>query len=198
MAKAKPIFTRSLNIKNVYSKKHTSFDMDGEWKEVLGEPEKEGAWLIYGSEKNGKTWFTLILANYLSKFEKLHYISAEEGMSKSFQETCKRINIEYNSTGLSFVEYEPLRALYARLQARKSIKIVVIDNLTFYNIELRGGALQQLLADFPKVLFIFLAHEERGQPYTATAKMAARFAKIIIVLKGWRVPFRVDALAVHW
>ena len=36
----------------------------------------------------------------------------------------------------------------------------------------------------PDKLFIFLAHEERGEPYTATAKMIKRLADRIVRVQG--------------
>lgn len=171
-------------IKGLYDKKFTSFNMDGAWRAVFGDAEKEGAWLIYGMEKHGKTWFALMLANYLSRFEKVTYISAEEGLSKSLQDVCLRVGISAKNKRIDFIEYEPLTVIYDLLKARNAANIVLMDNVTFYNEELKNGALRRLLLDFPKVLFIFLAHEERGEPYTATAKMVRRIAKIIIRVNG--------------
>ena len=175
---------RALNVRNLFAMKHELFQLDGIWHDTIGSPERNGAWLIWGSEKNGKTWFTLLLSNYLSDFEKVHYISAEEGLCSDFIDTCRRAKINLFNKKLQFHGYEPLVDLYKRLKRRQAPKIVVIDNITIYNDELKNGALRKLLNDFPQMLFIFLAHEDRGLPYTATAKMTRKIAKRIFYIEG--------------
>lgn len=160
------------------------FEFDGIWQDVIGKPETNGLWLIWGPEKNGKTWCALMLADYLSQFERTLYISAEEGINKGFKDAIIRAQISALNKSLSFIDYETLPELADRLIRRKAPRIVLIDNITVYNDELKNGALRKLEKDFPNVLFIFLAHEDRGEPYTATAKLCKRLAKIIIHVEG--------------
>lgn len=160
------------------------FEFEGIWEEVMGKPERNGAWLIWGPEKNGKTWCALKLSDYLSQFDRTLYISAEEGINKGFKEAIIRARIGNLNNSIGFVEYEPLVDLYERLKCRKAPRIVLIDNITVYSDELKNGAFRRLLLDFPNVLFIFLAHEDRGEPYTATAKLCKRLAKIIVHVEG--------------
>ena len=176
--------TRTLSVNNLYSKKFKTFPFEGIFKEVFGEPTKNGIWLIYGKEKNGKTWGTLKIAEYLSEFEQVLYISAEEGTDMEFQSACKRANLNPNNKRLKFLEYEPLEDLYVRLRKKKSARIVVLDNLTVYNDEIKGSGIKKLKQDFPNHLFIMVAHEERNEPYTAAAKMARKYCKVYIQVKG--------------
>ena len=175
---------RTLTVKNIYDKKHETFKLSGVWKDVFGKPEKNGTWLIWGSEKNGKTWFALLLANYLSKKNKTLYISAEEGFEKAFIESCKRANIDAENKNLRFLEYISIKELDDRLSKRRSQDIIIIDNLTIYTDELKNGVFRSLIKKYNKKLFIFIAHEDRGEPYTATAKLVKRLAKVIIYVKG--------------
>lgn len=176
--------SRALTIKNVQDKKHQTFELEGMYREIFGTPEKSGAWLIYGKDKNGKTWGTLILSEYLSQKSKLLYISAEQGISKSFKEAIIRAKLDPTNNNLHFIGYISLEELYVRLKRRNAPGIVVLDNITFYTDELKNGAFKKLLKDFPNTLFIFLAHEERGEPYTATATLCKKVAEIIIHVKG--------------
>lgn len=176
--------SRALTTKNVIDKKHKSFPFTGEWLEVFGQPEKAGAWLIYGKDKNGKTWGTLLLAAYLSSMEKVLFISAEQGISKSFKETVIRAKIDTNNRNLHYVGYITLEELYEILRRRYAPGVVVIDNASFYSDELTPKTLRNLLKDFPNTLFIILAHEERGAPYKATAIYTMKVAEIIINIKG--------------
>ena len=62
-------------------------------KQLIGDAEAKGCWLIYGSEKNGKTWFSLYLAKDIARNERVAYISAEEGTDMSFQNAVARAGI---------------------------------------------------------------------------------------------------------
>ena len=176
--------SRALTAKNLFDKKYKTFPFTGIWKEVFDEPETSGIWLIYGKEKNGKTWGTLLAADYLSKFTKVLYISAEEGMGLAFQNACKRAYIDPKNRNIHFTEYEPIEELYQRLKRRKAPKVVVLDNLTIYNEELKANGMKRLKQDFPNTLFICVAHEERNKPYTAAANMASKLAAVIVKAQG--------------
>ncbi len=134
--------------------------------------------------KNGKTWFALKLAQYLSGFEKTLYVSAEEGTGKGFVDACRRAGIDSGCRKLQFLEYIPINDLTEKLGKRGAPKVVILDNLTIYNDELKYGAFQSLLRTHDDTLFVFLAHEEKGQPYTASAKMCRKLAKIIAHVQG--------------
>lgn len=175
--------SRALTIRNLYEKKFSTFDFTGIWRQIFGTPTKSGIWLIYGKEKNGKTWGTLLIAAYLSFFCRVLYVSAEEGADKEFQEACKRAKIDVGNNIL-IIEYEPIEELYKRLKSRKAPKVVVLDNLTIYNEELKATGIKRLKQDFPDTLFICVAHEERNKPYTAAATMASKLAKVIIRVQG--------------
>jgi hypothetical protein len=177
--------SRTLSVKNLYDIKHKTFAFDGVWLDAMGNPEKNGAWIIWGAEKNGKTWFALMLADYLSRGDdKVLYISGEEGTDKAFIDACSRAGIGPEKRGLNFIEYEPIEEVSARLKKRKAARIIFIDNITVYVDDLKNGAFRKLLNDHPDCLFIFLAHEDRNEPYTATAKLCRRLAKIIVHVEG--------------
>ena len=63
MARIKGIYGKQL-----LEKTYKTFPFEGVWEKALGNPEVGGFWIIYGREKQGKTWFSLMLAEYLSKF----------------------------------------------------------------------------------------------------------------------------------
>lgn len=175
---------RALTVQNLYDKKFKTFNFTGTWETIFGKPSTSGIWLLYGKDKNGKTWGTLLITDYLSAFEKVLYVSAEEGTDMEFQAALKRANIDSSNKNIHFIEYEPFEDLKERLRKHKSPKIIVIDNLTMYNDEIKGKAIKELKQEFSNKLFIFLAHEERNQPYTAAAQMAKKLAKVIMRVKG--------------
>lgn len=171
-------------MKNVFDKRYRTIALEGEWARAMGEPEHNGIWVLFGRDKNGKTWFALKLADELSRYERVLYVSAEEGIAKAFRDTCLRVGLSAGNRRIHAMEYEPFDALMVRFKRRGCARIIVLDNLTIYRDELKGRGLYELTKAFPDKLFILLAHEERGLPYTAVAKLAHKLAKIIIHVRG--------------
>jgi len=175
---------KALSIQNLYSKTFQTLQMDGDLATVFGQPEANGAWLIWGKDKNGKTRWSLQLADYLSKQLSVLYVPAEEGFGKAFVESCQRANIDTKNKSLRFLEYISVIDLMERLSKRRGEDVVFIDNVTFYNDELKHGVLKKLLQAFPKKLFVFIAHEDRNEPHTSTAKLIKKLAKVIMYVEG--------------
>lgn len=176
---------RTYTIKNVLERKPKILPLDGVWKEMLGEPERSGKmWLIYGREKQGKTWFAMLLFQFLARSESVLYISAEEGLGKSIQDVILRANIDVANKKHKMKDKVPFEEIKAYLQKRYAPKIVIIDNVTVYQEDLRAKALDQLISENKDKLFIFVAHEERGEPYTAPAKRISKLADRIIRVEG--------------
>lgn len=177
---------RTYTLKNVLDKKIQRLELDGIWLEVFGNPGRKGKiWLFYGAEKHGKTWFSLLFANYLATKEPTLYLSAEEGLEESFQDVCMRANVDVTNRkfkakgrGVSLSELDEY------LSTRYAPKIIFIDNVTVYVEELKNGGLQKLINNHQDKIFIFIAHEERGEPYTATGKMIKRLADRIVRIQG--------------
>ena len=135
---------RTLSAKNVYSIVARTMPFTGIWEEVFDHPEYGGAWIIYGPEKNGKTSFALMLANYLSTLEKVLYISAEEGMQDSFKRAMFRAGISPENRTLKFSDYLPGEPYTATAKAcRRYAKIIVrIQGLAAFvsgRVNGRGG-----------------------------------------------------------
>ena len=154
-------------------------------KEVIGDAEARNAWLIYGREKNGKTWLSLRLAKDLCYNEKVAYISAEEGMEKSFQDAVKRAGITPRDKIL-FDEYMSLEEVVEKYKKPKTARIIFLDNLTIFDDEMKQMKLRHFVNALPGKLIIFVAHEERKLPYPASARMASKLAKVIINVVGLR------------
>lgn len=174
---------RVKTVRNIYDRQFEEFQFDGIWYDVFEYPETSGIWLIYGAEKHGKTWFALKLAKYLSEFTRTLYVSGEEGFSKPFVQACKRAGLDVNDP-LKFDEYLPLEDLEEKLKKRKAPRVVFLDNMTIYSDELKHGNLKRLYQQYPKTLWVFLAHEERNKPYTAQANLASKLAKVRIRVIG--------------
>lgn len=178
---------RLLNANNVREIVFDKFKFDGIWAELLGAPETHGFWIIYGAEKHGKTWLGVTLLVYLSTLRKVLYVSAEEGISAHFQNTLNRVNPNPNSQTLLFSKYLTLEEIELILKRRNAPKIILIDNVTVYVDELKNGNVRRLQKQYPRTLWIWLAHEEKREPYTAQAKLIKKLSDIIFRVEGLRV-----------
>lgn len=175
---------RFKSIKNVIDKTYDILPLEGVFQQALGEPESCGLWLIYGAEKHGKTTLSLILANYLSTLRKTLYVMAEQGFDSDFQQALLRMNVDVRNKSLLLEEYITIDELDRKLKLARHPKIVFLDNITVYADELKNGGLRKLLKANKTKLFVMIAHEEKGQPYTATGKLAKKLAKRIIHVEG--------------
>lgn len=176
--------SRTLTLGNIYQKKYRTLPLAGYWSQPFGEPEYNGLWLIWGAEKNGKTWFALKLAGYLSTIEPVLYVSAEEGTGKAFRDTCQRAGLGPELRRLHLMEYIAIEELEEKIGKRKSARIVFIDNCTIYADEFKKSGLLAFVERNPEKLFVFVAHEERNEPYTALARLIKKLAKVIVHVKG--------------
>lgn len=177
---------RSKTTSNLFEKRkaETVFFSDGEYRNVIGNAERKGCWIIYGYEKNGKTWFTLKLAKEIAKHERVAYISAEEGLDDSFIGAAKRAGIT-TSDNILWDEYLSVDEIIEKFQKQRSANIIIIDNLTMYADEIKPTEIKKRLMDaLPNKLIIFVAHEERKEAYPAVARMAKKLAKVIFHIEG--------------
>ena len=177
--------TRSLTARNLFEKRiGRTVQFDNELlTEAIGEAELKGCWLIYGTEKNGKTWFTLQLAKSMAYFDKVVYISAEEGTDLSFRKACERAGIT-KADRILFEEYLSLDEIKEKFLKPKTANILIIDNLTIYPDEFKSHGIRDFVNAMPDKLIIFVSHEERNEPYPACARMAKKISKVYIQVKG--------------
>ncbi|MGJ1513749.1 hypothetical protein ACR79N_02085 [Sphingobacterium siyangense] len=190
MAEKKKAPRRRLkNTRNVYEKEFREYThFTGVLKERLGEPEIGGFWVIQGMEKNGKTWAAVMLAVYFSMFVRTLYISAEEGISKWFQDTLRRVGASPTNRKLFYDEYMPIEEIEHYVSRNKNrFKVVFLDNELIYRDELKNGGVRRLMKLYPDILWVVLIHEEKGEPAGATAKLLKKLCKVFFIVKGLRV-----------
>lgn len=178
---------RAKTLQNVVSAKHQCFEFDGVWADTLGKPSTNGIWLIYGKEKQGKTSFALKLAEYLSRFKKVLYVSAEEGTELEFKENILRMDLDIDNRNLHFLDYLSIEELKVKLKSRKSEDIIFLDNMTIYCDEMKGSDLKGLIREYPQKLFVIMSHEERNQPFPSVSRTASKLAKRIMRVQGLAV-----------
>jgi ABC-type molybdenum transport system ATPase subunit/photorepair protein PhrA len=175
---------RGITAKTLLGKTFQTHKFDGVFGAVLGEQEKGGIWVIYGNEKNGKTTLALLLAEYLTKFENLAYVSAEEGVGFTFQQNLKRAKIDYKNTKIKFYDYQTAEEIDALLSKRQAPGILILDNATVYVDDIKTGVLRKLAMNHPKTKIIVMAHMEKNEPTTAMAKLAKKLCNVYFRVEG--------------
>lgn len=175
---------RGITVKTLLNKKFKTFRFTGIWEKVLGEQERGGIWVIYGNEKNGKTTLALLLSEYLTQFENLNYVSAEEGTGFTFQQNIARAKIDFKNTKIKFHDFLEIEELETMLSKRQSAKIMVIDNATAYVDDFKTAVLRKIKRQFPDTLFIIMAHMEKNEPTTAMAKLAKKLCNVYFRVEG--------------
>lgn len=171
------------SLSNVLNKKFKTIQLNGIWGELLEEFEACGMWLIYGGEKMGKTTLSLSLAKAFTRIKKVLYVQAEQGLDIDYQKTLGKI-FNRNSKNIVLSEYIEIEGLIEALGRKNQADVIFIDNLTIYADELKMPLLKKLNETYPNKLFIFIAHEEDNQPYTAIAKKIKKLSKRVIKIEG--------------
>lgn len=163
---------------------------EGAWRDSFGTPELGGCWLIWGSSGNGKTRFTLQLCKYLTQFGRVAYSSLEEGLSLSFQSAVRSVGMQDVARRFVLLDKEPVWDLRARLAARKSPDVVVIDSVQYSGLNKDGA--KSLVDDFPRKLFIFISHADGKNPSGRTAAAIRFHAGVKLYVEGYRIPAPVS------
>lgn len=177
---------RSKTTSNLFEKKKNApvVFSHAVFRQVIGVAERKGCWIIYGCEKNGKTWFTLKLAKEIARHERVSYISAEEGLDDSFTDAVARAGIT-TADDILWDEYLSIDEIIEKFRKQRSPNVIVIDNMTMYSDEIKPTEIKKRLLDaLPSKLIIFVAHEERKDAYPAIARMAKKLAKVYFHIEG--------------
>lgn len=162
MAEVKRI-DRALTYADIEKRKFDLIEFDGEWLAHIGKPERSGSWIVYAESGNGKTSYAMKLAKYLTRFERIHYNTLEEGTKQSFKLAMERVNMK--SVGNKFTyKSENYDKLVERLSKKRMPKIVIIDSLQYFFNDRTKNDYFKLLEMFPTTLFIFISHATGNVP----------------------------------
>lgn len=175
---------KAVSVKQAFSKVFKKFAFTDLWLKAFGAPETTGLWYIGGNEKNGKSTFAMMLAKYLTTFDKVLYISAEEGLSDAMINAMKFAGMSDKDKKFHIIDYEPWEDIENRLQSRKCANIIFIDNATMYRDEVTKKMISEFKQRHSNKLIVMICHEEKGQPDNALASHWRKLSKIIIQAEG--------------
>lgn len=155
-----------LGVKQFLQERKKAMDFSGAFYHLLGRPEPQGAWIIWGQSGSGKTTFTCRLAKYLAEFGRVAYLSLEEGDSLSLQRSFEDAGMMEVNGKLVLLDMD-MGEMLERLEKPKSWDIVIIDSLQY--ARLTYDDYLEMVKKFPKKLFVFVSHADGKNPKGGTA-----------------------------
>lgn len=171
---------KAMTLRSFMNWKPLMLGFTGKWQRLLGNPELTGSWLVWGPSANGKSYFCLELANYLSQFAKVAYLPLEEGASASFQRRIIEVGIDV--TNRNFVPWFDCNAdeMISRLTMRNAPRIIIIDSWQYAGMNYSDY--KKLRQMFPDRLFIIISHADGKEPSGAVAQRIRydAFCKIFV------------------
>lgn len=177
---------RAVSVDEILKKKFIEIPFEDHWLKLLGVPEANGVWIIWGLSGNGKSRFSMMLARELTKYGKVAYNSLEEGARKSMAKNVRDCKMDADDVKKNFVilDCEPIEELKIRLRKKKHPRFVFIDSFQYTGLNYKQ--FKQLKEEFRDVLFIFISHAEGKLPEGAIAKKVQYDADIKIRVEGYK------------
>jgi hypothetical protein len=181
---AEKTLNRAISVSQLASMQFNELPFEGDWHNLIGNPEVCGSWLIWGESGNGKTRFALQLCKYLAQFCRVAYNSMEEGASKSMKKAFAEVGMNEVKRRVILLDNEPISDLKIRLRRRRSPDVVVIDSVQYSGLNYRDYV--ALRSEFGNKLFILISHADGKNPASRTAKSIRYDAFVKIRIEGYR------------
>lgn len=175
--------SRGFTPSEILNTQYDVFDFDNDFFDAFGNPERYGVWFIWGNSANGKTSFALKLAKYLARFERVAYNSLEEGRSKTIRDSFERVGME-EVEGRFILIQDDIAQLRTRLKRQRSPKVVFIDSLEYTGLTFKRFL--NFVREFPKHLFVFIAHARGSQPRSKLGESVMYHADLKIWVEGYK------------
>lgn len=176
---------RAVSVDEILKKKFKDLTFEEkEWLNLLGVPEANGSWIIWGKSGNGKSRFCMMLAKCLARYGKVAYNALEEGARKSIQKNVRDCRMSDVKKNFIILNREPIEELKIRLRRKQAPKFVFIDSVQYAGMT----KLQyiKLKEEFQDVLFIFVSHAEGREPKGNTADFIKYDSDIKIRVEGYK------------
>ena len=175
---------RAYSPKEIVKKTYKTLPWGGKWEVAFGLPEERATWFISGASASGKSSFVMQLAWELTHYGQVLYLSYEEGLNQSFQERLVRFELDKRQGWFRVVTNDTLNDLTERLRKRLSAKFVIVDS--FQMAYWSYSETEEVIKSFPKICFIFISQEEKGQPMGKPAKRLRYLADVKVRVQGFR------------
>lgn len=175
---------RAYSPKDVAAMKKPILPLQGEWKEVFGEPELTEKWFVSGPSASGKSCFVMQLAKMLCGIGDVLYVSLEEKVGLSFQRRLELFKMNEVQGKLRIITDERMDTLKERLHKPKSARFIIIDSVQYTGWE--WPDVRDMMEEFPKKAFIFISQEDKGRPTGRCAEKLRYHAGVKVRTLGWK------------
>ena len=180
--------SRPITVEDLYRTKFNVLPFSGAFKQLMGQPEVLGSWLIFGYSTQGKTRFILQLAKYMANFGKVFINSLEEGKSESIKQGFIAERMEDVRNRVYLLDREPLEHVKERLRRRNAPDFVFFDSVQFMQ-EFTIDDYIALLDEFAhkNKLFVFTSHAKGKEPKGSVADAIYYRSFVKLRVDGYRV-----------
>lgn len=136
-----------MSSQQLLSMEFETIDIQGRWKELIGDPSIGFSMMVYGQPKSGKSTLMMEFAQYLAQNHgNTLYVAIEEGFGYTLKDKIQRVGAK--STNLSFAADMP--------SSLEGQNFVFIDSISRGEMELED--LIKLQEKYPKIGFIYIFH----------------------------------------
>lgn len=148
--------------------------------EFLGDIAINSFITTHGQPGSGKSTFFLQLADYLTQFGHVLYVTPEEGFSPTFKQ--KLINNNITSDNIHITKYNTLKETSSKLKSI-DFKFCFIDSINMIR-DASPEALEDLRAKFPDVLFAIIMQSTKDGKFKGSNEYAHNSDINIKIEKG--------------
>ena len=171
----------TINLKSLKNKKYKLYEFKGEWKDSFGHPEHGSRWIVYGQSGEGKTDFSVQLANYMSQFGKVLYFSKEQSDKNSIWKCFDRHEM-WDNKSVSLVYDEDFKYLIDKLNKRNYYKTIILDSIDYLKLTEEQ---YKILDTYKNKTFIFISWQEGKKPKSTAGKAIEFMVDIKIAVDGY-------------
>jgi DNA replication protein DnaC len=152
---------KTYSAKDISKMEFEHLDFDGQYFDYFGRPARGFMMILHGMPFGGKTTFTLQFAQYLTRFGKVLFVSAEEGLTATFKSKIENLKI-------ADVMFSDERFSEAILKDARRYDFVVIDSIS--KVSLAAERLEEWHQKNSKCAVIGILQSRRDGDYKGSAE----------------------------
>jgi hypothetical protein len=156
------------------------YKLDGRFGKFLGDIAKNTFITCFGQPGSGKSTFFVQMADYLTKYGMLIYVTPEEGVSPTFQQKLNRLGVDNDQ--IHITAHTSLKEIRKALRDY-NYKFCFIDSINML-VDSTPHDLEKLRSDFPEVLFAIIMQSTKDGKFKGSNEYAHNSDINIKIEKG--------------
>ena len=163
--------------------KYDKFDLQGEWFDIFGKPERGVTWFLWGASGSGKsTVCSRLVKMFLEINQRVLYLSLEEKRGESITRKLEDAGVTAKDRNFKLLASATLQELILRLRKRNSPDVIFVDSLQY--IKMSYDEYKKLHELFPSKTFIIISHATGANPKGAAGEGVHYDAGVKIWVEG--------------